>query len=210
MVSRVDYILKGKKMGNDNDKKTTNVSKLPTYLSNALQYAETNKLKILNEIQKFNLQNFDDALALNNMVKVIDAKEQVKNERRERRNQKRSIYSVLTNYEVIISNEPLSGKLLQLIKNISKSSALKMQDIKENFLKNKIEDLNEILLSNKSQNDEILQIVNIVNKSIESNKNSSNSLFVQIASKLSLEELENIIKEKNSIKEKIKTDSDAA
>lgn len=197
-------------MGNDNDKKTTNVSKLPIYLSNALQYAETNKLKILNEIQKFNLQNFDDALALNNMVKVIDAKEQVKNERRERRNQKRSIYSVLTNYEVIISNEPLSGKLLQLIKNISKSSALKMQDIKENFLKNKIEDLNEILLSNKSQNDEILQIVNIVNKSIESNKNSSNSLFVQIASKLSLEELENIIKEKNSIKEKIKTDSDAA
>lgn len=210
MVSRVDYILKGKKMGIDNDKKTTKVSKLPIYLSNALQYAETNKLKILDEIQKFNLQNFDDALALNNMVKVIDAKEQVKNERRERRNQKRSIYSVLTNYEVIISNEPLSGKLLQLIKNISKSSALKMQDIKENFLKNKIEDLNEILLSNKSQNDEILQIVNIVNKSIESNKNSSNSLFVQIASKLSLEELENIIKEKNSIKEKIKTDSDAA
>lgn len=197
-------------MGIDNDKKTTKVSKLPIYLSNALQYAETNKLKILDEIQKFNLQNFDDALALNNMVKVIDAKEQVKNERRERRNQKRSIYSVLTNYEVIISNEPLSRKLLQLIKNISKSSALKMQDIKENFLKNKIEDLNEILLSNKSQNDEILQIVNIVNKSIESNKNSSNSLFVQIASKLSLEELENIIKEKNSIKEKIKTDSDAA
>ena len=75
---------------------------------------------------------------------------------------------------------------------------------------NKIENLNELLLSNKSQNDEILQIVNIVNKSIESNKNSSNSLFVQIASKLSLEELENIIKEKNSIKEKIKTESDAA
>ena len=197
-------------MGINNDKKATTASKLPTYLANALQYAETNKLKILSDIEKFNLQNFDDALALNNMVKIIDAKEQVKNERRERRNQNRSIFSVLTNYEVIISNEPLSGKLLQLIKNISKNSAIKMQDIRESFLKNKIDNLNDLLLSNKSQNDEILQIVNIVNKSIESNKISNNSLFAQIASELSLEELENIIKEKNSLKQKNKTDSDAA
>ncbi|WP_418181323.1 hypothetical protein ACNSOL_11525 (plasmid) [Aliarcobacter lanthieri] len=138
---------------------------LPPRLERSLKNADSNLKKIQEELSKFNLKNFDDTIALEMILKLLEANKTIQSERREQQRKKESRYNISTAYDVLTVKDVSSKNLISLIKLISMLNENNIADIQKKFLKNDINNLISSLNNNQLFIKDINDVITFLLKS---------------------------------------------
>ncbi len=139
---------------------------LPLSIQRAIDSSSTNKEEISLFLSKVNFKNFDDAIALRNMTKVIEASSKVRSERASRRTAGQSIFSVNTEYDVLVTDDSLSKKLISIVRDVRSLQEANIINIQSSFVKNKYDAVKNILDSNELLVNEVDEVLTIVSQSL--------------------------------------------
>ena len=159
---------------------------LPPRLSAALKNSNNNFENVMNRIKKLDLGNLNDAVALENILRVLDLNEKVKEERIQKRRLSRNSVKIDSSYTVIFANDPISKDLINLAIRINQLNNVELTNIQENFLRNNIEDIMNSLNSSKNLVSDTKEVVSILTKIFRSkNKNYEKGLIFDEINKVS-------------------------
>ena len=168
----------------DNEKKQN--KELPPRLLSALENSNNNLEKIMSRIKNLDLGNLNDAVALENILRVLDLNEKVKEERIQKRRLSRNSVKIDSSYTVIFANDPISKDLINLAIRINQLNNVELTNIQENFLRNNIEDIMNSLNSSKNLVSDTKEVVSILTKIFRSkNKNYEKGLIFDEINKVS-------------------------
>lgn len=178
---------------------------LPYLLQRAIDYAPSNQESIKVFLEKVVFKNFDDAVALREMLKVIEACSKVKAERISRRNNGQSVLGINTDYEVIVTEDNLSKKLVSIIRNVKSLKDGNLENIQSHFVKNKFDEIQAILKSNSHVVKEVDSVLTVLSSKlshkVKTGEYEENSIILELLRNYSDEE---ILKIMNSRKSKVK------
>lgn len=113
-------------------------STLPYRLQYAINNAPSNLEKIKSRFEDLGLKNFDDAVAIEGILQLLDSNEELKSERRTRATQRKNRYKLDYEYGVYSASDVTSKSILALFRNIKRLNENQMRAIQERFLKNDI------------------------------------------------------------------------
>ena len=118
------------------------------------------------KLKSLNLKDFNDIVAMENIIRLLDANDTIKNERNVKRRASRDGSSVKVNnsYSVIVANDDLSKNLISLIRRVTQLSNNELENIQESFLTNKIDDIVSSLDSSKNLIDDTKDVVSVLMK----------------------------------------------
>ncbi|MEV9477977.1 hypothetical protein [Aliarcobacter butzleri] len=161
---------------------------LPPRLEISLKNADSNLKKIQEALLKLNLRNFDDTIALEQILKVLDANIEVKAERRSKQIRGEKQFKINAEYNVFFANDLVSKTLFRLLKSIKQVNDNEMSNIQQKFLNNNVEDLVGTLNSSKLLISDTTEVIKIISNSFKAKgAYEKNSLFNEI-NKLSISE----------------------
>ena len=148
------------------DKQNNQKSKVPPRITNALKNAEKTLSNLNQKLKSLNLKDFNDIVAMENIIRLLDANDTIKNERNVKRRASRDGSSVKVNnsYSVIVANDDLSKNLISLIRRVTQLSNNELENIQESFLTNKIDDIVSSLDSSKNLIDDTKDVVLVLMK----------------------------------------------
>lgn len=148
------------------DKQNNQKSKVPPRITNALENAEKTLSNLNQKLKSLNLKDFNDIVAMENIIRLLDANDTIKNERNVKRRASRNGSSVKVNnsYSVIVANDDLSKNLISLIRRVTQLSNNELENIQESFLTNKIDDIVSSLDSSKNLIDDTKDVVSVLMK----------------------------------------------
>ena len=148
------------------DKQNNQKSKVPPRITNALKNAEKTLSNLNQKLKSLNLKDFNDIIAMENIIRLLDANDTIKNERNVKRRASRNGSSVKVNnsYSVIVANDDLSKNLISLIRRVTQLSNNELENIQESFLTNKIDDIVSSLDSSKNLIDDTKDVVSVLMK----------------------------------------------
>lgn len=148
------------------DKQNNQKSKVPLRITNALKNAEKTLSNLNQKLKSLNLKDFNDIVAMENIIRLLDANDTIKNERNVKRRASRDGSSVKVNnsYSVIVANDDLSKNLISLIRRVTQLSNNELENIQESFLTNKIDDIVSSLDSSKNLIDDTKDVVSVLMK----------------------------------------------
>ena len=148
------------------DKQNNQKSKVPPRITNALENAEKTLSNLNQKLKSLNLKDFNDIIAMENIIRLLDANDTIKNERNIKRRASRNGSSVKVNnsYSVIVANDDLSKNLISLIRRVTQLSNNELENIQESFLTNKIDDIVSSLDSSKNLIDDTKDVVSVLMK----------------------------------------------
>ena len=148
------------------DKQNNQKSKVPPRITNALKNAEKTLSNLNQKLKSLNLKDFNDIVAMENIIRLLDANDTIKNERYVKRRASRNGSSVKVNnsYSVIVANDDLSKNLISLIRRVTQLSNNELENIQESFLTNKIDDIVSSLDSSKNLIDDTKDVVSVLMK----------------------------------------------
>ena len=148
------------------DKQNNQKSKVPPRITNALKNAEKTLSNLNQKLKSLNLKDFNDIVAMENIIRLLDANDTIKNERNVKRRASRNGSSVKVNnsYSVIVANDDLSKNLISLIRRVTQLSNNELENIQESFLTNKIDDIVSSLDSSKNLIDDTKDVVSVLMK----------------------------------------------
>ena len=148
------------------DKQNNQKSKVPPRITNALKNAEKTLSNLNQKLKSLNLKDFNDIIAMENIIRLLDANDTIKNERNVKRRASRNGSSVKVNnsYSVIVANDDLSKNLISLIRRVTQLSNNELENIQESFLTNKIDDIVSSLDSSKNLIDDTKDVVLVLMK----------------------------------------------
>mgnify|MGYP003620867770 FL=1 len=148
------------------DKQNNQKSKVPPRITNALKNAEKTLSNLNQKLKSLNLKDFNDIVAMENIIRLLDANDTIKNERNVKRRASRNGSSVKVNnsYSVIVANDDLSKNLISLIRRVTQLSNNELENIQESFLTNKIDDIVSSLDSSKNIIDDTKDVVSVLMK----------------------------------------------
>ena len=148
------------------DKQNNQKSKVPPRITNALENAEKTLSNLNQKLKSLNLKDFNDIIAMENIIRLLDANDTIKNERNVKRRASRNGSSVKVNnsYSVIVANDDLSKNLISLIRRVTQLSNNELENIQESFLTNKIDDIVSSLDSSKNLIDDTKDVVSVLMK----------------------------------------------
>lgn len=148
------------------DKQNNQKSKVPPRITNALKNAEKTLSNLNQKLKSLNLKDFNDIIAMENIIRLLDANDTIKNERNVKRRASRDGSSVKVNnsYSVIVANDDLSKNLISLIRRVTQLSNNELENIQESFLTNKIDDIVSSLDSSKNLIDDTKDVVSVLMK----------------------------------------------
>ena len=148
------------------DKQNNQKSKVPPRITNALENAEKTLSNLNQKLKSLNLKDFNDIVAMENIIRLLDANDTIKNERNVKRRASRDGSSVKVNnsYSVIVANDDLSKNLISLIRRVTQLSNNELENIQESFLTNKIDDIVSSLDSSKNLIDDTKDVVSVLMK----------------------------------------------
>ena len=148
------------------DKQNNQKSKVPPRITNALKNAEKTLSNLIQKLKSLNLKDFNDIVAMENIIRLLDANDTIKNERNVKRRASRNGSSVKVNnsYSVIVANDDLSKNLISLIRRVTQLSNNELENIQESFLTNKIDDIVSSLDSSKNLIDDTKDVVSVLMK----------------------------------------------
>lgn len=157
------------------DKQNNQKSKVPLRITNALKNAEKTLSNLNQKLKSLNLKDFNDIVAMENIIRLLDANDTIKNERNVKRRASKNGSSVKVNnsYSVIVANDDLSKNLISLIRRVTQLSNNELENIQESFLTNKIDDIVSSLDSNKNLIEDTKEIVAILMKNFTSKNGDS-------------------------------------
>ena len=143
------------------DKQNNQKSKVPPRITNALENAEKTLSNLNQKLKSLNLKDFNDIIAMENIIRLLDANDTIKNERniKRRASKKGSSVKVNNSYSVIVANDDLSKNLISLIRRVTQLSNNELENIQESFLTNKIDDIVSSLDSSKNLIDDTKDVV---------------------------------------------------
>ena len=148
------------------DKQNNQKSKVPPRITNALENAEKTLSNLNQKLKSLNLKDFNDIVAMENIIRLLDANDTIKNERniKRRASKKGSSVKVNNSYSVIVANDDLSKNLISLIRRVTQLSNNELENIQESFLTNKIDDIVSSLDSSKNLIDDTKDVVSVLMK----------------------------------------------
>ena len=148
------------------DKQNNQKSKVPLRITNALKNAEKTLSNLNQKLKSLNLKDFNDIVAMENIIRLLDANDTIKNERniKRRASKKGSSVKVNNSYSVIVANDDLSKNLISLIRRVTQLSNNELENIQESFLTNKIDDIVSSLDSSKNLIDDTKDVVSVLMK----------------------------------------------
>ena len=148
------------------DKQNNQKSKVPPRITNALKNAEKTLSNLNQKLKSLNLKDYNDIVAMENIIRLLDANDTIKNERNVKRRASRDGSSVKVNnsYSVIVANDDLSKNLISLIRRVTQLSNNELENIQESFLTNKIDDIVSSLDSSKNLIDDTKDVVSVLMK----------------------------------------------
>lgn len=148
------------------DKQNNQKSKVPLRITNALKNAEKTLSNLNQKLKSLNLKDFNDIVAMENIIRLLDANDTIKNERNVKRRASKNGSSVKVNnsYSVIVANDDLSKNLISLIRRVTQLSNNELENIQESFLTNKIDDIVSSLDSSKNLIDDTKDVVSVLMK----------------------------------------------
>ena len=148
------------------DKQNNQKSKVPLRITNALKNAEKTLSNLNQKLKSLNLKDFNDIVAMENIIRLLDANDTIKNERNVKRRASKNGSSVKVNnsYSVIVANDYLSKNLISLIRRVTQLSNNELENIQESFLTNKIYDIVSSLDSSKNLIDDTKDVVSVLMK----------------------------------------------
>jgi hypothetical protein len=148
------------------DKQNNQKSKVPPRITNALKNAEKTLSNLNQKLKSLNLKDFNDIVAMENIIRLLDANDTIKNERNVKRRASKNGSSVKVNnsYSVIVANDDLSKNLISLIRRVTQLSNNELENIQESFLTNKIDDIVSSLDSSKNLIDDTKDVVSVLMK----------------------------------------------
>lgn len=148
------------------DKQNNQKSKVPPRITNALENAEKTLSNLNQKLKSLNLKDFNDIIAMENIIRLLDANDTIKNERniKRRASKKGSSVKVNNSYSVIVANDDLSKNLISLIRRVTQLSNNELENIQESFLTNKIDDIVSSLDSSKNLIDDTKDVVSVLMK----------------------------------------------
>ena len=148
------------------DKQNNQKSKVPPRITNALKNAEKTLSNLNQKLKSLNLKDFNDIIAMENIIRLLDANDTIKNERniKRRASKKGSSVKVNNSYSVIVANDDLSKNLISLIRRVTQLSNNELENIQESFLTNKIDDIVSSLDSSKNLIDDTKDVVSVLMK----------------------------------------------
>ena len=148
------------------DKQNNQKSKVPPRITNALKNAEKTLSNLNQKLKSLNLKDFNDIVAMENIIRLLDANDTIKNERniKRRASKKGSSVKVNNSYSVIVANDDLSKNLISLIRRVTQLSNNELENIQESFLTNKIDDIVSSLDSSKNLIDDTKDVVSVLMK----------------------------------------------
>ena len=148
------------------DKQNNQKSKVPPRITNALENAEKTLSNLNQKLKSLNLKDFNDIIAMENIIRLLDANDTIKNERniKRRASKKGSSVKVNNSYSVIVANDDLSKNLISLIRRVTQLSNNELENIQESFLTNKIDDIVSSLDSSKNLIDDTIDVVSVFMK----------------------------------------------
>ncbi len=150
-------------------KETKQTKKVPARIENALKNANKVSSEVNDKIKSLRLSDFNDVVALENIVRILDANDNIKAERNlKRRTAKNGSVKVNNSYSVIVSSDPLSKDLISLTRRVIALSSRELASIQERFLSNNIDDIVSSLDSNKNLIEDTKEIVAILMKNFTS------------------------------------------
>ena len=175
------------------DKQNNQKSKVPPRITNALKNAEKTLSNLNQKLKSLNLKDFNDIVAMENIIRLLDANDTIKNERNVKRRASRDGSSVKVNnsYSVIVANDDLSKNLISLIRRVTQLSNNELENIQESFLTNKIDDIVSSLDSSKNLIDDTKDVVSVLKKYFSAKnttKNEKESILKDIAALLEKKE----------------------
>lgn len=168
-------------------------AKIPLRFENALKNAEKTFSNMNQKINSLNLKNLSDVVAIENINRLLDANDSMKNERNAKKRANKNSGSVKVNnsYALIVTNDGLSKNLISLIRRVTQLSNNELENIQDRFLTNKIEDIVSSLDSNKNLINDTKDVVSILMKYF-STKNTTKyekqSILKEISALLEKEE----------------------
>ena len=136
------------------------------YNDEALKNTEKTLSNLNQKLKSLNLKDFNDIVAMENIIRLLDANDTIKNERNVKRRASRDGSSVKVNnsYSVIVANDDLSKNLISLIRRVTQLSNNELENIQESFLTNKIDDIVSSLDSSKNLIDDTKDVVSVLMK----------------------------------------------
>ena len=148
------------------DKQNNQKSKVPPRITNALKNAEKTLSNLNQKLKSLNLKDFNDIIAMENIIRLLDANDTIKNERniKRRASKKGSSVKVNNSYSVIVANDDLSKNLISLIRRVTQLSNNELENIQESFLSNNIDDIVSSLDSSKNLIDDTKDVVSVLMK----------------------------------------------
>lgn len=191
---------------NKSNTKQTEIKKgtIPAHLAQALKGAEFNLTTIQTSLEKINLKDFDDAVALRNIEKILDISKKMKTDRYERRNKKQSTINIARNYEVIEIDSALTKKASKILKNIKLLQESNINSIQENFIQNKYDAVKNILDTNVTLIDEVDNVftvlLKVLNARIKNGQFDKNSILLEVIKHFGEDEILNLLKPVEELK----------
>ena len=146
-------------------KETKQTKKVPARIENALKNANKVSSEVNDKIKSLRLSDFNDIVALENIIRILDANDNIKAERNsKRRTAKNGSVKVNNSYSVIVSSDPLSKDLISLTRRVITLSSKELANIQERFLSNNIDDIVSSLDSSKNLIDDTKDVVSVLMK----------------------------------------------
>lgn len=181
-------------------KKTT----IPAHLAQALKNAESNQAVIRTSLEKMNLKDFDDAVALRNIERILDITKRMKSDRYERRNNKKSTINITRDYEVIEMDSALTKKASKILKNIRLLQESNINSIQQNFIQNKYDAVKNILDTNVTLINEVDNVftvlLKVLNTKMKNGQFDKNSILLEVIKHFGEDEILNLLKPVEELK----------
>jgi len=171
---------------------------LPRNIQNLINYAPVNLETVNLSIAKINLKNFDDGLLLREITHLIDGVNKIRDERTNNSRNNKNIFNINTEVHTVVLDDPNSKKIYRLLINLKNLLNLESKNLNDSFLKNNYQDILQTIEGNKNLIADLNVILDNLNNSINNNGYKEHTLFESIAKNLTIEELEEIIKEKQN------------
>ncbi len=177
---------------------------IPAHLALALKTAESNLTQIQTSLGKINIKDFDDAVALRNIDKILELTKKIKIERNERRNKKQSTIKISKDYEVIEIDSALTKKASKILKNIRLLQESNINSIQQNFIQNKYDEVKNILDTNGTLIDEVDNVFTVLlkalNKRIKNGQFEKNSILLEVIKHFGEDEILDLLKPVEQLK----------
>lgn len=188
------------------DDNKTEIKKLtiPAHLAQALKNAESNQAVIRTSLEKMNLKDFDDAVALRNIERILDITKRMKLDRYERRNNKKSTINITRDYEVIEMDSALTKKASKILKNIRLLQESNINSIQQNFIQNKYDAVKNILDTNVTLINEVDNVftvlLKVLNTKMKNGQFDKNSILLEVIKHFGEDEILNLLKPVEELK----------